>query len=395
MLYGIPDWMRSAGVDIRGVGLLTLAQLPWALKALWSPLMDRFDAPFWGRRRGWIAVTQILLVACGLWLAGLGNRPESVWVVGALALAIAIASASHDIAFDAYTVEVLHPAEQGAVAGVRTAMYRAAMALSGGAAIAAAARFGWPAVNVLLALVYVPLFVVSWRAPEPDVVYRRPLRLTEAVWRPLADLLSRPSALEVLAFVVCYKIGDQLAQSLTLPFLVDMGYAAEQRGLAMSTIGLLATICGAILGGWTSTLIGLGHSLWLFGALQLVSNAGYLLLALTSQPSVPLMYGAVSVEMFTSGLGTGAFSVLLLRMTEKRFSATQYAVLSSLFALPRSFAGPVAGFVVHAFGWPAFYLMTMVVGLPGLLALARFVPPGVREPRFAGDDSVDDRAGVM
>src|SRR5262245_39896718 len=164
--YSIPDWMRDIGVDIRLVGLFTLAQAPWAFKVLWSPLMDRFVPPFWGRRRGWMALTQIALAVLGLMMAGLGDHPDAIWVVGALALAIAFASASQDIAYDAYTVDVLRPEEQGAAVGARTAMYRAAMALSGGAAITLAGQWGWAAVNVLLALLYLPILFLTWKSPE-------------------------------------------------------------------------------------------------------------------------------------------------------------------------------------------------------------------------------------
>lgn len=385
--FAIPDWMRDIGVDIRLVGLITLAQAPWAFKVVWSPLMDRFAPPFWGRRRGWMAITQIGLLACGLMLAGVGRRPEALWVVGAIALAMALASASQDIAYDAYTVDVLRPEEQGAAAGPRTAMYRAAMAVSGGAAITLAARWGWPVVNLLLALLYVPMLVLTWKAPEPEERVQPPVTLRDALLQPFIGVLARPRAVEILAFVVLYKLADQLAQALTRPFLIDMGYSADHRGLALATVGLVATMTGAFLGGWVTTLAGLGHGLWIFGVLQIVSNVGYYLLALSAGPNLPLMYGATSFELFTSGLGTGAFSVLLLRLTEKRFSATQYALFSSLFALPRLVAGPLAGFAVHAIGWPAFYLSTLVVGIPGLVMLARFAPPGVREPVFAVEES--------
>src|SRR5690349_9664726 len=154
--YAIPDWMRDIGVDIRVVGLITLSQAPWTFKVLWAPLMDRYVPPFWGRRRGWMAVTQVALFVFGLMLAGVGERPEAIWVVGALALATALASASQDIAIDAYAVEVLRKDEQGAASGARTAMYRAAMLVAGGATISMAARVGWPLVNLTLAMVYLP-----------------------------------------------------------------------------------------------------------------------------------------------------------------------------------------------------------------------------------------------
>ncbi len=378
--YAIPDWMRDIGVDIRVVGLITLAQAPWAFKVFWSPLMDRYVPPFWGRRRGWMAVTQIALGVLGLLLAGVGDRPEAVWVVGALAFAIAIASASQDIAIDAYAVEVLRTEEQGAAVGARLALYRAAMVVSGGAAITLAARIGWPAVNALLALAYVPMLILTWRSPDPDVQPRPPQTLRDAVWLPLVGILRRHRALEILAFVVLYKFGDQLVQALTRPFLIDMGYGADHRGIALATITVAATIAGAFIGGFVTTLAGLGHSLWIFGFLQVFSNAGYFLLSRLDEPNVAGMYAATSFETLTSGLGTGAFGVLLLRLTERRFSATQYALYSSLFALPRVIAGPITGFAVDAAGWSAFFLATMVLGIPGLVMLARFVPPGVREP---------------
>jgi PAT family beta-lactamase induction signal transducer AmpG len=313
-----------------------------------------------------------------------GQHPEAIWVVGAIALGISLASASQDIAYDAYTVEVLHKhkEEQGAVVGARTAMYRAALVVSGGAAITLAGRMGWPAVNFLLALVYIPVLFLTWKAPDPEEETPAPRSLRDAVWHPFLGFLARHRALEILAFVLLYKFADQLAQALTRPFLIDMGYSADHRGLALATVGMVATIVGAFVGGWVTTLAGLGHSLWMFGFLQVFSNIGYFLLARTDGPNLPLMYAATSFELLTSGLGTGAFSVLLLRITQKRFSATQYALFSSLFALPRLLAGPVTGFVVDAIGWPAFFLTTMVFGIPGLVMLARFVPIGVREPEF-------------
>ncbi len=381
--YAIPDWMRSIGVDIRIVGLFSLAQVPWAFKVLWSPFMDRYVPPFWGRRRGWMAVMQLALAILSLVLARVGSHPEAIWVVGAIALSIALASASQDVAYNAYSVEVLREDEQGPASGAQLAFYRAAMLVSGGVSITLAGRWGWPAVNALLSIVYFAMLLLTWLAPEPEEKTAVPRTLREAVWHPFIGFLARHRALEILAFVFLYKFADQLAQALTRPFLIDMGYDSDQRGVALSTIGMVATIVGGLMGGVTTTLAGLGHSLWVFGLLQIFSNVGYFFLAGLEAPSIPFMYGATGFELFTSGLGTGAFSVLLLRMTQKRFSATQYALFSSLFALPRLLAGPISGFVVDAIGWRTFYLSTLLMGIPGLVMLARFVPPGVKEPEFA------------
>jgi PAT family beta-lactamase induction signal transducer AmpG len=381
--YAIPDWMRDIGVDIRIVGLFSLAQVPWAFKVLWSPFMDHYVPPFWGRRRGWMALMQLALAALSLVLAGVGSHPDAIWVVGAIALAIALASASQDVAYDAYAVDVLREDEQGPASGAKLAFYRAAMLVSGGVSITLAGRWGWPAVNALLSIVYVAMLFLTWLAPEPEEKTEAPRTLREAVWHPFIGFLARHRALEILAFVFLYKFADQLAQALTRPFLIDMGYDSDQRGVALSTIGMVATIVGGLMGGVTTTLAGLGHSLWVFGLLQIFSNVGYFFLAGLEAPSIPFMYGATGFELFTSGLGTGAFSVLLLRMTQKRFSATQYALFSSLFALPRLLAGPISGFVVDAIGWRTFFLSTLVMGIPGLVMLARFVPLGVKEPEFS------------
>ena len=387
----IPDWMRDIGVDIRWVGLLTLAQAPWTLKFMWSPFMDRYVPPLWGRRRGWAAITQVLLCVLTLSLSGVGNDPEVIWVVFALSLSIAVAAASQDIVIDAYAVDVLRPEEHGVAVGARTALYRAAMTLSGGVSIYLATLVSWRWVTVALALCYLPMLLVSRNAPEPESGTTAPKTLQEAVWLPFLEALSRHRALEILAFVVFYKLADNLSQSLLRPFLNDMGYNAFDRGLALGTAGVLITLIGTFVGGLACSWIGLGHALWIFGALQILSNVGYVLI--THVPgNRPLYYGAMSFEVVTTGLGMGAFGVLLLRMTRKRFSATQYALFSSLFGLPRILAGPVTGFVVDAAGWRTFFYMTMVAGIPGLILLQRFSPLGVREPELLTEESVGDVA---
>ena len=385
----IPDWMRDIGVDIRWVGLFTLAQAPWTLKFMWSPLMDRYVPPLWGRRRGWAALTQVLLCVLTLSLSGVGNDPEAIWVVFALSLAIALAAASQDIVIDAYAVDVLRPEEHGVAVGARTALYRAAMTLSGGVSIYLATLVSWRWVTVALALCYLPMLLVSRNAPEPESAATPPTSLREAVWLPFLEALSRHRALEILAFVVFYKLADNLSQSLLRPFLNDMGYDAFDRGLVLGTAGVLITLIGTFLGGLACSWIGLGHSLWVFGALQILSNVGYVLI--THLPgNRPLYYGAISFEVMTTGLGMGAFGVLLLRMTRKRFSATQYALFSSLFGLPRILAGPVTGVVVDAVGWRPFFYMTMAAGIPGLILLQRFSPLGVREPELLNEEPARD-----
>jgi MFS transporter, PAT family, beta-lactamase induction signal transducer AmpG len=377
----IPDWLRTIGVDIKLVGLVTLAQAPWSFKFVWSPLMDRFVPPWLGRRRGWTAIAQVALFALTLCLAGVGNHPDTPWVIGALAFAIAFAAATQDIAIDAYAVDVLEPSEQGVAAGARTAVYRAAMYVAGGLSITLAGRYSWPLVNAVLASLYLVMLLITVKAPEPEEKWKAPGSLREAVWQPFVGFLSRHRALEILAFVVTYKLADNLATSLLRPFLVDMGYSDFDRGFALATVGLVATLSGVFFGGVCTTLMGLGHALWIFGILQIVANVGYVFVS-TSPVNRLLMYSATGFESLTQGLATGAFSVLLLRITQKRFSATQYALFSSLFGLPRILAGPLTGLMVDSMGWTMFFWVSMIFGIPGLILLARFVPPGVREPNF-------------
>ncbi len=379
----IPDWMRDIGVDIRVVGLITLAQAPWTFKFLWAPLMDRYVPPWLGRRRGWAAITQLLLFIFTLMLAGVGDHPDTPWVVAALAMAIAFAAASQDIAVDAYAVDVLRPEEQAIAVGARNFLYRVGMIwVAGGTAITLAGRYGWSTVNIFLACLYLPMLLVTWKAPEPQDVAAAPTTLKEAVWNPFLGFLTRHRALEILAFVVLYKLADQLAQSLQRPFLIDMGYNEVDRGVALSTVGVVGNVAGTFIGGLLTAPLGLGRSLWIFGFFQIFSNAGYALIAAEGEVNRTLMLSAIGFETFSSGLGSGAFSVLLLRMTQKRFSATQYALFSSLFGLPRILAGPIAGFSAYAVGWETFFWATMVIGIPGMVMLSRFVPFTAREPEF-------------
>ncbi len=387
----IPDWMRKSGFDIRVVGLITLAQAPWTFKFLWAPLMDRYVPPRLGRRRGWAAIAQVVLLAATFALAGLGNHPDTPWVLFALALAIAFAGATQDIAIDAYAVDVLRRDEQAVAVGSRNMLYRTGMQLAGSFSITLAGWFGWPAVNVFLACLYIPMLLVSIKAPEPGGVGAAPRSLREAVWYPFLGFLSRHRAIEILGFVFLYKFADQLVQALQRPFLVDKGYSDFDRGFMLFWIGLVANIVGTFAGGLLTKPLGLGRSLWIFGFLQIFSNVGYALVAHQTGINRPLMYGAFFFEAFASGLGGGAFLVLMLRMTQKRFSVTQYALFSSLFGLPRIISGPVCGFMVYAIGWEAFFWSTLFFGIPGLVMLSRFVPWGAREPQFTVEEPVVGR----
>lgn len=377
----VPAWMARIGVDIKVVGLFALAQIPWNFKFLWAPLMDRYPPPFLGRKRGWIFLAQVALFVCGLGLAGAARHPDAIWVIGAFALATAFASASQDIAYDGYTVEVLEKDEYGPFVGARGLVARTALWLSGGLAITAAAYWSWPVVNLILALCYLPMMVLTWFAPEPESLPAPPQSLRQAVWDPFVGFLAQHRAVEILSFVVLFKLSDNLTQALLRPFFVQIGFHDNDVGAGSMTVGTVAMIIGTAVGGIMTGPMGLGRALWITGLLQIFSNLGYAVLAV-SGPSRPVLYAAQFLEMGCSGLGTGAFGVLLLRLTQKRFSATQYALLSSLMAVTRSLTGPVSGVLVDAVGWRNFFIFTVLAGIPGMVMLQRFVPWRVRDPEF-------------
>src|SRR5262249_29179234 len=231
------------------------------------------------------------------------------------------------------------------------------------------------------AFVYPAAMVLMWFSPEPESPPAPPRTLRAAVWEPFVAFLRQYRAIEITSFLVLYKFGDNLATALVSPFLLEMGYSKMDVGLIFFWIGFGGAIVGTILGGAITSAIGLGHALWLFGFVQAFAHAGYVLIAHVGI-NRPLMYATMFFETVVIGMGTGAFSVLLLRLTSKKFSATQYALLSSIFALGRTASGPLAGVLVDALGWPLFFWLTIVAAAPGLVMLQRFVPIGTREPVF-------------
>jgi MFS transporter, PAT family, beta-lactamase induction signal transducer AmpG len=383
----LPAWLAYRHVDIKTIGLFTLAQAPWTFKFLWAPLMDRYSPPWLGRRRSWILIAQVLLVIGALNLA-LEARSPTVSVVAALALFVAFASASQDIAIDAYAVDILEREEMGLAVGARVALYRLGMYLAGSLAITVGATLGWPVVFVGIALLFLPMMAVVVASPEPAVQPDRPKSLREAVWEPLIGIFRMNKALEILTFVLLFKFGENLATALTGPFLIQKGFPPGDVGVAVATVGLVATLVGTFAGGMATTRLGLGRTLWITGVLQAVGCLGYACIdqlgaptsAFLFDPHRLMMYLAVGGEAMFQGMAAGAFDVLLLRLTSRSFSATQFAIFSSLFALGRVIAGPPAGYLVDAIGWTPFFFLTVVASVPGLLLLQRFAPIGIAEP---------------
>jgi PAT family beta-lactamase induction signal transducer AmpG len=390
-VYSLTVWLARQGESELRIGLFYLTQFPWLVKFLWAPLIERFPVPLLGRKRGWVFTCQGVLALLLVLLAALATGPLRLGLVSALALVIAFVAATQDIALDAYAVEVLERHEQGVASGARAGFYRLAMYVSGGVAITAASWSSWPAVFVALGLLFLPAMALTAAAPEPRSLPPPARTFRETVIDPLLGLLRRPRAVEILLFVILFKLPDNLAEALRGVFLVRTGYSDVDVGLAMGTIAVAGTISGAALGGALTTAFGLGRTLWTFGILQILSNFGYLAIALTG-PSRPLLYGAMGAETLINGMTTGAFLALLIRLTHRRFSAFQYAVFSSLFAVGRMASGPIAGALADWLGWPVFFALTIPAGLPGLVLLWRFAPPWIRDPALAHGESERERS---
>lgn len=371
-------WMTVEGVSLATIGFFTLVGLPYTWKFLWSPLMDRFVPPFLGRRRGWLIVTQLALAALIAGMATLSPKQDLAWIA-LIAVMVAFMSASQDIVFDAYRTEVASKEQRGLAAALTVVGYRVAMLTSGAAALVLVAGSGFiPALGwqntyyVMAALMGVGALATLW-GPEPLVEAPPPRTLQDAVWLPLREFFSRPGAWVLLVLIILYKLGDAFAGALTTAFLLrGVGFSLDEVGYVNKGMGLAATIVGALFGGALMVKLGLYRALMVFGILQAISNLGFWALAAAGQ-SYSLMLFAVGFENLSGGMGTAAFVALLMAMCDKRFTATQYALLSALAAVGRVYVGPAAGYATDpkhlGLAWTTFFLATFVIALPGLVLL--------------------------
>ena len=363
-------WLTVTGVDLRTIGIVTLVGLPYTLKFLWSPLMDRFVPPWLGRRRGWMIATQLALIA-GIAAMAVTGPADAIWALSVLAIAVAFLSASQDIAFDAYRADVLLAPERGIGAGVSVIGYRIAMLISGAVALILSDHIGWQSTYLLMAgLMFIGVATTLF-SPEPSSAITPPRTLSEAVWGPIREFFSRSPALGLLLLIILYKVGDAFAGTLTTAFLIrGMGFSPTEVGVVNKGMGLLATLLGALAGGALMVRLGLFRALLLFGSLQAVSNLSFMVLAWTGKSYV-VMVSAVAFENLSGGMGTAAFVALLMSLCDHRYTATQFALLSALAALGRVFVGPPSGYLVETVGWVIFFFITFLAALPGLGLLWR------------------------
>jgi PAT family beta-lactamase induction signal transducer AmpG len=362
VLETLPVYFRVHGVSLAAIGLVSLLRAPWWAKVFWSPLVDQL-----GERRRWIVAALGTVAAALAVFTVLPPAPLGLALVLVLVV-FTTAAATQDVAIDAYTIELLEPGEEGVANGVRVSAYRAALVVAGGVLVAVAARAGWSVAYGAAVALLIGLAAAAARLPA---VARRPQ--TRVEWaRTLGAWAGRPGAPAVFAFVLLYKLGDTAMGPMVKPFWVDRGLSLDEIALISTTLGVVATVVGALVGGLATSRWGIWHALWTLGLLQAGSNLGYAAVAWTDGGRAGI-YAASLVESFTAGLGTAAFLAFLMNVCEKRQAATQYALLSALFNLSGSLAGGLSGLGAASLGYGAYFALTFVLALPayGLLPWVR------------------------
>ena len=371
----LPAWLRSEQVDLKAIGFFALIQLPYNWKFLWSPLLDRYAIPMLGRRRGWMLVTQILLLM-SIPVFGVFHPKLDLWTIAYLATAVAFFSASQDIVLDAYRREILSDTELGLGNSVHVNAYRVAGLVPGALSLILADFLPWNTVFLITALFMLPGMLMTVFVSEPKVIGSPPKTLRDAVVEPFREFIQRNglnNALLVLAFIFLYKLGDSMATALATPFYLDMGFTKTEIGLIAKNAGLWPSIIGGLIGGIWMVKIGISRALWLFGFVQLISIVGFA--GLTQFPQNKIALGlAIGFEAVGVGLGTVAFVAFIARTTNPAYTATQFALFTSLAALPRTVINSFAGVIVEQIGWLNFYWLCMFLAIPGMLLLFKVAP---------------------
>jgi len=389
----LQGWLTASGVPLALIGLIPLAELPYTLKLFWAPLLDRWPIPWPDRRRGWILVMQLLLVAVIASMALLrpSTSAASLTVIGVAALLLAICSATQDIVIDAYRTDLLPEAERGPGAAAATLGYRAAMLAVGAGGFLMADRYGWPAAFLSAAALVAAVIPFTLTAPKLKPVQHAVTSLRQAVLGPAREFLHRAGPGRtwlLLLLVLLYRWPDGLLSAMAIPFLTLQGFSEAQIGLVQGGWAIGATMVGTVLGGALFAWLGMNRSLWLFAAVGALGNLSYWALARFGGGFTGLIT-AVSLENISGGMVGAVFVALLMSLCNPRFSATQYALLSGVYAMSRSLLSAPAGVVAERVGWPSFFLFTVVAAVPAFLLLARLAPWGEQEARGAFDPSRD------
>ncbi|MGV2288538.1 AmpG family muropeptide MFS transporter [Trinickia sp. YCB016] len=379
LVYLVQAWLRSEGVNLKEIGLFALIQFPYTWKFIWAPLMDRYvpRLPGWrpGRRRGWMLVTQ-LLVAGAIASLGFVSPRTDIWTVAALTALVALFGASQDIVIDAYRRELLRDTEQGLGNAVHVNAYKIAALIPGSLSLILSDHMPWDVVFAVTAAFMLPGMVMTLLVREPEIHGAPPKNLREAIALPFSEFIARDgwrTALVILGFIFLYKLGDTMATTLSTSFFLDIGFDKTQIGVIAKTTAFWASIAGGIIGGAWLVKIGIARGLWIFGILQIVSTLGFAWLAKIgpSAAALALIYG---FETFATGLTMAAFVAYIASTTDPRYTATQFALFTSLASVPRTLASASSGFVVAKIGWFDYFLVCAVLALPGMLLLPMIAP---------------------
>jgi MFS transporter, PAT family, beta-lactamase induction signal transducer AmpG len=360
-------WMVESDVNLGTIGLFALVGLPYTLKFVWAPLMDRYTPSLLGRRRGWLLIWQACLTAA-IALLGLSNPSQLLWVMAIAALLLSFFSASQDIVIDAYRRESLEDDEQGIGASLYVGGYRTGMLLATGGGLFLADYMAYHWVYLIMAAAMSACLIATLLAPEPYAEHGKPKTLQEAVVQPFIEYFSRDYAVIILIFVFLYKVGDTMAGQMTMPLYLDLGFSKSEIAGIVKIFGFPITIAGTFLGGILVMRHGIYKCLLWFGLLQAISTAGFIWLANIGNQLFPLTL-VISFENFSAGLGTAAYIGFIASLTDKRFTATQFALLTSFMGMPRVFAAAPTGYMVDAFGWSGFFLLCTVIAIPGILLI--------------------------
>jgi PAT family beta-lactamase induction signal transducer AmpG len=357
-------WLKDAHVSNTTIGLMSYVALPYLLKFLWAPLVDRFPLPMLGRRRGWILATQ-LVIAVAIACLALQDPAAALLPVAICALAIVFFSATQDIAYDAYRTDVSLPSERGPAAAATNLGYRTSAWIASAFALLVADHLGWRLAFLILAGVMTLFCVATWLAPEPDYPQHSPRSLRESIVMPLRELLAGPGTAALLMVVLLFKIGDAFAQKLFTPFMLDTGFSKTELAVIVKGLFTGGALLGAVLGGILMVRLGLLRSMLMFGISQALTNLLYCALAAAGK-SYPLMVVAVLVEHVAGAMGNIALVALIMALCDVRYSAFQYALLSSIALLPRYGLGYPAGWVADHGGWFIYFIVSFFMALPGL-----------------------------
>jgi len=389
ILYNLLSaWLKAEQVDLKSIGLFALVGFPYTWKFLWSPLMDRFHFPLLGRRRGWMFFTQLALLAA-VGSMGFFSPLTDLTAVVTLAGLIAFLSASQDIVIDAYRRELLSDAEQGSGTALFVNAYKMSTLVPGSLSLILSDFLSWQTVFGITALFMLPGLITTLLICEPAIYGEPPRTLREAVVEPFREFIHRSGwshALLILAFIFLYKLGDSMATALATPFYMELGYTRTQIGLVAKNAGLWASLAGGILGAVWLEKTGVNRGLWIFGVLQAVAILGFALLAQTgvaaagAEPSTLMLGLVIGLEAFAVGLGTAAFTAYIATTTDQRYTATQFALFTSLAAVPRTFFNALTGFIVAQTGWFVFFLICFALAIPGMLLLPRIAPWKTSQP---------------